>query len=83
MTNRFPTSVDPSTLFGGGFHPDDAPEKQKKDSVFAQKFWVLVVPVCGVCALVLSVVLGANVFFPAWFVFSLVGYGILKSREEK
>ena len=82
MTNRFPTSVNPDKIFGG-FLPDNEPERQKRDRVFAQKFWVLVVPVCGVCALVLSVVLDANVFFPAWFVFALIGYGVLKSREEK
>ena len=82
MTSKFPTSVDPDRIFAG-FSVDDEPEKQKRERVFAQKFWALAVPLAGVCALVLSAVLDANVIFPAWFVFSLVGYGVLKSREEK
>jgi len=74
VTNPFPTSVSVDQLFGPKFKPDPPkPDHSLLIAVFVGFF----------LALGLSVVINANVFFPAWGVFSFVGWAILSSRKEE
>jgi hypothetical protein len=81
MTNNFPTSVDVSTL--RTFRPDPRPDEEQRKKIKRQQFWFLVVPVAAFLAFGLCILLGANVFLPAWAVFCLVGWGISEGLEEK
>jgi len=82
MTNRFPTSVDPRDL-GLSLQPDPEPERKRKEKKRAQTLWAIIVPIAAVLALGLSIVSGANLFLPAWFVFSLLLWGGVEGMEKE
>jgi len=77
--NPFPTSVSAESLVRRPAPPD--PEKARK--LGFRKFWFLCIPLGCVFALGLSILIQANVFFPAACVFSVILWGVMSTKEEK
>jgi hypothetical protein len=48
-----------------------------------RKYWFLTVPLAGVMALGLSIVMQANIFFPAWGVLTILVWGVTSAAEKE
>ena len=76
--NSFPTSVSAESLVRRPAPPD--PEKAHK--LGFRKFWAICVPMGAVLAVGLSILTGANIFFPCWAVCSVILWGVMSTKEE-
>ena len=77
--NSFPTSVSAESLIRRPAPPD--PEKERKHDF--RKFWFLCIPLGCVFALGLSILIQADVFFPAACVFSVILWGVTSTKENQ
>ena len=76
--NSFPTSVSAESLVR---RPAPLDREVERRSEF-RKFWGIYVPLGAVIAAGLSILTGANVFFPGWGVASIVLWGIGCANKE-
>jgi hypothetical protein len=73
--DKFPTSVSMEQLYGPKFKPD--PPKSGM-----RRFWFICVPVGFVLGFALSVIIGANIWLPAWGISTLLIWAVGAEGEK-
>ena len=71
----FRTSVSTQELFGVQPKKPEPPNEMRR-------FWFVDVPVAGVLALGLSIVMQQNIFFPCWAVLAFLVWGVRSTAEK-
>ena len=74
MINKFPTSVE--------LHKIKFVEPEPDRGAELLRFWVLCVPLAGLISLVLCVIMGPEVFLPAWAMLTLVVWVVVEANEK-